>query len=525
MRITEVESTDLFTGSTARPLQVVRVGVAATEAGEAGATVSVRLAGASVETATPSEVTLGEPADARRCEVSVAVTGPAGVSLPVTVICETAGGRVTSDAAITAAEPGWTMWMVSHFHYDPVWWNTQGQFTEARLVLPDEDGALPDVRTAFELVRLHLEKARRDPDYKFVLAEVDYLKPHFDAFPQDRAYLRSLLADGRVELVGGTYNEPNTNLTGAETTIRNAVYGMGFQRGVLGAEVGSAWMLDAFGFDPGFPGLMAGAGLTSSSWARGPFHQWGPDENTRMQFPAEFEWLSPDGSGLLTAYMANHYGAGWTLHTAADLEAALAAAHTQFSSLATVAATPNVMLPVGSDHVIPARWVTDVGREWAKRYVWPRFVPAVPREFFDGGPGGVRGVAVAVLDHAADPGHEPGVHRQGRLLRRHQAGRAGRRDRGPRGRAAVDPGLAGRGGLPGRVARQGLAAARLRRPPRRDHRHRVRPGVPGPAGGVAGGVAARRRGPAGRDRVPDRDRARRRRQRRGRPAAPPAGWR
>ena len=85
------------------------------------------------------------------------------------------------------AEPGWTMWMVCHFHYDPVWWNTQGQFTEARLVLPDEDGELPDTRTAFDLVRLHLEKARRDPDYKFVLAELDYLKPHFDAFPSDRA--------------------------------------------------------------------------------------------------------------------------------------------------------------------------------------------------------------------------------------------------------------------------------------------------------------------------------------------------
>ena len=77
--------------------------------------------------------------------------------------------------------------MVSHFHYDPVWWSTQGQFTEARLVLPDEDGELPDTRTAFDLVRLHLEKARRDPDYKFVLAEIDYLKPHFDAFPRDRA--------------------------------------------------------------------------------------------------------------------------------------------------------------------------------------------------------------------------------------------------------------------------------------------------------------------------------------------------
>ncbi len=96
------------------------------------------------------------------------------------------------------------MWMVSHFHYDPVWWGTQGQFTESRLFLPDADGSLPDVRTAFELVHLHLEKAREDPDYKFVLAEIDYLKPHFDAYPEDRADLRRFIADGRIELVGGT---------------------------------------------------------------------------------------------------------------------------------------------------------------------------------------------------------------------------------------------------------------------------------------------------------------------------------
>ena len=328
MRITGVESTDLFTrsaGNSGLALQVVRVTVEATEAAEEGATALLRVMGARARTPEPFGMILGKPGESRTGEVSVAVTGSPGVELPVTVIAEARrrqAGRARR-LPLPCAEAGWTMWMVSHFHYDPVWWNTQGQFTEARLVLPDEDGSLPDTRTAFDLVRLHLEKARRDPDYKFVLAEVDYLKPHFDAFPHDRAFLRSLLADGRAELVGGTYNEPNTNLTGAETTIRNAVYGMGFQRGVLGAAPESAWMLDAFGFDPGFPGLMAGAGLTSSSWARGPFHQWGPAENTEMQFPAEFEWLSPDGAGLLTAYMANHYGAGWTLHTATDLEAAL----------------------------------------------------------------------------------------------------------------------------------------------------------------------------------------------------------
>ena len=396
MRITGVESTDLFTGSaghSGRALQVIRVTVEATEAAEAGAAATLRVMGAGADTPQPFGMSLGEPGEGRTGEVSVALTGSPGVELPVTVIAEIeSGGRAEQTATITVAETGWTMWMVSHFHYDPVWWNTQGQFTEARLVLPDEDGDLPDTRTAFDLVRLHLEKARRDADYKFVLAELDYLKPHFDAFPRDRQFLRSLLLDGRVELVGGTYNEPNTNLTGAETTIRNAVYGMGFQRGVLGTGVpgtglpdtdpASAWMLDAFGFDPGFPGLMAAAGLTSSSWARGPFHQWGPSVNTDMQFPAEFEWLSPDGSGLLTAYMANHYGAGWTLHTATDLPGALGEAYAQFRSLAPVAATRNVMLPVGSDHVIPARWVTDVSRAWADKYVWPRFVPALPREFF-----------------------------------------------------------------------------------------------------------------------------------------------
>lgn len=386
MRITGVESTDLFTGSaghSGRALQVIRVTVEATAAAEAGSAATLRVVGAGADTPQPFGMSLGEPGVGRTGEVSVALTGSPGIELPVTVIAESESvGRTEQAATITVAETGWTMWMVSHFHYDPVWWNTQGQFTEARLVLPDEDGDLPDTRTAFDLVRLHLEKARRDADYKFVLAELDYLKPHFDAFPRDREFLRSLLRGGRVELVGGTYNEPNTNLTGAETTIRNAVYGMGFQRGVLDGEPASAWMLDAFGFDPGFPGLMAAAGLTSSSWARGPFHQWGPAENSRMQFPAEFEWLSPDGSGLLTAYMANHYGAGWTLHTAKDLPGALAEAYAQFRSLAPVAATRNVMLPVGSDHVIPARWVTDVSRAWAQRYVWPRFVPALPREFF-----------------------------------------------------------------------------------------------------------------------------------------------
>ena len=402
MRIVSVESTDLFAGTAQRPLQLIRVtlvnegaGMLATPAMSA----AISVQGPGVRDPGPFGISGMNPGEQKAFEVPVEIAAPyqPGSTRQVTVTVTSDAGRTEAEAGLTVAEPGWTMWMVSHFHYDPVWWNTQGQFTEARLALPDEDGELPDVRSAFELVGAHLDKARRDADYKFILAEIDYLKPYFDAFPQDREDLRRLMAEGRVEIVGGNYNEPNTNLISAEAIIRNAVYGVGFQRDVFGGDPRSAWMIDAFGHDPGYPGLMAAAGLTSSAWARGPFHQWGPSGaeggDRRMQFSTEFEWISPDGGGLLTAYMAHHYGAGWRLHAPPDLVAAELEAYGQFRGLAQVATTRNVLLPVGSDHVIPARWVTDIHRDWNQRYVWPRFVTAVPREFFD-----------AVRAEAAGPG-------------------------------------------------------------------------------------------------------------------------
>ncbi len=392
MRIVSVESTDLFAGTAQRPMQLIRVtlvnegaGMLATPAMSA----AISVQGPGVRDPGPFGISDMSPGEQKAFEVPVEIAAPyqPGSTRPVTVTVTSDAGRTQAEAGLTVAEPGWTMWMVSHFHYDPVWWNTQGQFTEARLSLPDEDGSLPDVRSAFELVGAHLDKARRDADYKFVLAEIDYLKPYFDAFPHDREDLRRLMAEGRVEIVGGNYNEPNTNLISAEAIIRNAVYGVGFQRDVFGGDPRSAWMLDAFGHDPGYPGLMAAAGLTSSAWARGPFHQWGPSGadggDRRMQFSTEFEWISPDGGGLLTAYMAHHYGAGWRLHSPPDLVVAELEAYGQFRGLAQVATTRNVLLPVGSDHVIPARWVTDIHRDWNQRYVWPRFVTAIPREFFD----------------------------------------------------------------------------------------------------------------------------------------------
>lgn len=367
MRILDVESTEKFVGPADAPTQLVRVDYR------------------DADVATPLRIDGDGLAGA-----AVAEPGSGVIEVPVTVANPVPGQQRAAQVngsrfTFTVAEPGWTMFMIGHFHYDPVWWNTQANYTSVWTENPL--GACRQTN-GFDLVRGHLDWARDNPEYKFVLAEVDYLKPYWDTHPQDRAELRRLIAQGRVEVMGGTYNEPSTNLTDAETTIRNLVAGMGFQRDIMGNPAGpsTAWQLDVFGHDPQFPGLVADAGLSSSAWARGPFHQWGPmadrGDPRRMQFPSEFEWIAPSGRGLLTHYMPAHYAAGWWMDACATLAAAEDDVYRLFTEMKNVAATRNVLLPVGTDFTPPNRWITKIHRDWNARYTWPKFVCAVPSEFF-----------------------------------------------------------------------------------------------------------------------------------------------
>ena len=403
LHISSVETTDLFVGTADAPEQVVRISltgadgpVTLTVTGIGVRSGSVRLDDSGVQIpAWPGHV--GSAAEPVRpgpvYEVGLATTAPTGSELVITVTAALGAESVSAEATFVVAEPGWTMVMVSHFHYDPVWWNTQAAYTSPWGLLA-ADGTTRRLYegNGFALVDAHLDLARQDPDYAFVLAEIDYLKPYFDTHPERRGELRELMAAGRVELVGGTYNEPNTNLTGSETTLRNLVYGIGYQRDILGGDPRTAWQLDVFGHDPQFPGYLAAAGLTGSAWARGPFHQWGPidrnhgeaiDDATAMQFASEFEWIAPSGRGVLTHYMPHHYSAGWWMHASADLAEATSAVYRLFRQVKPVAATRNVLLPVGTDYTPPNRWVTQVHRYMAQHYVWPRFVCGTPRHFLD----------------------------------------------------------------------------------------------------------------------------------------------
>lgn len=392
MKILDAHCTDLFVGSEKESHQVARIRLADTISGKAAITIS----GNGVSSLEQVEVDL-VPDQERMVEVPLRVAGTFGDPIEGDVVVECESGTDHYPLQGVVEEPGWTMFMVSHFHYDPVWWNTQAAYTETWKKTDDPWVGVFQTHS-FALVKSHLDAARRDPDYAFVLAELDYLKPYWNTFPEDREYMRRLMAEGRLELIGGTYNEPNTNLVASENTVRNLIYGIAYQRDVLGGSPATAWQLDAFGHDPQFPGLAADAGLTSSSWARGPFHAWGPfrmpvqprpqpsftgtSEPLRMEFPSEFYWVAPSGKKLLTSYMADHYSSGWWMDSAVTLEEACEQTYANFLKLKSVAATRNVLLPVGSDYTPPNKWVSEIARSWNSRYVSPRFEMATTRRFF-----------------------------------------------------------------------------------------------------------------------------------------------
>jgi hypothetical protein len=390
-QIRRVSSPELFGGSDDDPRQTLRVELDRTST---DGPLTVRVSGVGVTgtaqlPAGDGPVTLEVP-----LELAAELRASYGTSVESTVTVVSGDRELATDSGrVVVAEPGWAMVMVSHFHYDPVWWNTQAAYTTSwDLQGPDGTTRPVDTHNAFSLVDAHLKLALRDPAYCFVLAELDYLKPYFDTFPEQRAVLRRLIAEGRVEIIGGTSNEPNTNLTGAETTIRNIVYGVGYQRDILGGDPRNAWQLDVFGHDPQFPGYLAKAGLTGSAWARGPFHQWGPlrlawgdpkRSATVMQFASEFEWISPSGDGVLTHYMPDHYGPGWDLQHAPSVEVAGETAYKLFATLKTVAETKNTLLPVGGEYTPPNNWITALHHDWAARYAWPKFICGTTKHFMD----------------------------------------------------------------------------------------------------------------------------------------------
>ncbi|MEW6203419.1 MAG: glycoside hydrolase family 38 C-terminal domain-containing protein [bacterium] len=201
---------------------------------------------------------------------------------------------VMSNVNITAKDgtPKHRSFIIPHFHYDPVWTNSQAGET----------------MRAFSILHQVLEFLPTDERTKFVLCEVDYLKPYWDAYPRNRKPLLDFIAANRIELTGG-YSEPDEASVGGEALIRNFIYGKIFKEAAFGTQVEVGAQHDVFGHAVQLPQILLKTGHTAAQFSRGNL----------TDLPHDFLWLAPDGSSILAKQIGYGGTAATTLLEARDL--------------------------------------------------------------------------------------------------------------------------------------------------------------------------------------------------------------
>lgn len=121
-----------------------------------------------------------------------------------------------------------------------------------------------------------------------------------DMFPEIFQRIKQRVVDGRWELVGGMWVEPDCNLISGESWARQLLYGKKYFKEKFGVDVKIGWNPDSFGYNWNMPQFYRDAGIDAFITQK---IGW----NDTNMFPYRlFWWEAPDGARLLT-YFPNSY--------------------------------------------------------------------------------------------------------------------------------------------------------------------------------------------------------------------------
>ncbi|MEM1288572.1 MAG: glycoside hydrolase family 38 C-terminal domain-containing protein [Pseudomonadota bacterium] len=136
-------------------------------------------------------------------------------------------------------------------------------------------------------------------DYKFSQSQPLQYQFAKEDYPELWEKVKTRVADGRWEAMGGMWVEPDCVITGAEALARQIVYGRRWYRDEFGAEAETPvlWLPDSFGFTWSLPQLMKEAGL---KWFVTNKLNW----NQYNQMPFQLMWWQGlDGSKVLAHFL------------------------------------------------------------------------------------------------------------------------------------------------------------------------------------------------------------------------------
>jgi alpha-mannosidase len=133
----------------------------------------------------------------------------------------------------------------------------------------------------------------RYPEHRFVASSAQHYAWLEEDAPGLYARVRERVEEGRWEVVGGSWVEPDLNLPSGESLVRQLLYGQRELEQRFGRRCREAWVPDTFGYNGQLPQILRGAGidrfltqkLSWNQFTKPPHHS--------------FRWEGIDGSWVL----------------------------------------------------------------------------------------------------------------------------------------------------------------------------------------------------------------------------------
>ncbi len=134
------------------------------------------------------------------------------------------------------------------------------------------------------------------PDYTYTQSAAQYNSWIADKYPQMNDEIKQRIKEGRWEIVGGMWVEPDLNMPDGEAQVRSILVGKRWFQKEYGVDVRIGWNPDSFGYTWQLPQIYKRSGIDYFVTQK---MTW----NDTNQLPFKlFWWESPDGSKVLTYF-------------------------------------------------------------------------------------------------------------------------------------------------------------------------------------------------------------------------------
>lgn len=157
------------------------------------------------------------------------------------------------------------------------------------------------VRNTFRSV---LDLMREYPDFKFTMSSARAYEWMQEKYPDLFAEIKQRVKEGRWEVIGGMWVEPDLNMPDGESLVRQILVGKRYFQKNFRVDVKIGWNPDSFGYNWQLPQIYKKSGMDYFVTQK---LLWAHEFTT---FPYKlFWWQAPDGSRLLT-YFPHDYAGG-----------------------------------------------------------------------------------------------------------------------------------------------------------------------------------------------------------------------